>query len=98
MALYTLLFVSCSHCKACAWTLLAWSPGLLPVEAGRHWLDLPRPADAISFALAFIVTVSMVLSLAWLIRRSRWVRFTSIAVALVMFSVFATCTLAMIRS
>src|SRR5688500_14824917 len=41
MGTYTLLYVSCSHCKAAAWMLLPCGPGLVPVEMARQWLDLP---------------------------------------------------------
>ncbi len=98
MALYTLLFVPCSHCKAAAWTLLPWGPGLLPMEAGRQWLEISRPTDAVAFTFAFIISVFVVLSLAGLVRRSRWLRFVSIAVALAVFSIIAMGTLNMIQA
>jgi hypothetical protein len=98
MAIYTLLFVSCSHCKRTAWTLLPCAPGLLPIEAGRRLLDLSRPADGINFALAFIVSLAMIFTLACLLRRGRRLRFAGVSVALAVFSIFAFCTLSMIRS
>ena len=36
MAIYTTLYVSCSHCKAAAWTLLPYAPGLVPVELAAN--------------------------------------------------------------
>jgi|SRR5688572_3522790 len=98
MATYTLLFVSCSHCKKTAWFLLAWAPGLLPVEAGRHLFDLPRFPDSLSFALAFVTSLAFVAAVAVLLRRSRKSGLWGIALALALASFFAVCTLAMIRS
>ncbi|MEX0714694.1 MAG: hypothetical protein WD278_20315 [Pirellulales bacterium] len=72
MATYTLLHVSCSHCKAAAWMVLPCGPGLVPVELARGWLDLPRPSDTVWFAAALFVSGAMVIVLAWLIRRRRW--------------------------
>src|SRR5687768_3670917 len=52
MATYTLLNVSCSHCKAAVWTVLPCAPALIPIEIGRRVFDLPRPSDAIGFVVA----------------------------------------------
>ena len=98
MATYALVFESSSYCKTHAWTLLPFGPGLLPVEAGRRWFELPRPSDALGFALAFIVSFIVVCLLASLVRRKRWVRFASMAVALAAFSLSAVSMLAMLRS
>jgi hypothetical protein len=98
MALYALLFVSCSHCQKAAWTLLPWAPGLLPVAFGRRWLNLPRLADALTFALAFLVSLAMVFALASLARCGRRARWAGLAVAAATFSVAAFCLLALIRA
>ena len=98
MALYTLMFVSCSHCKATAWKLLPCAPGLIFVELGRASLDVSRPDDGVWFALAAIVSLAIVLALSWLLQygpRTRWV---SLGVAVAAFSLVAFGTLSMIRS
>jgi len=98
MAIYMSLFVPCPHCKRTAWTLLPCGPGLLPLEAVRDWLHLPRPSDAIGFLLAFIVSLATVLLLACLIRRGGWLRFAGLAVALATFSFSAILLFAIIRA
>ena len=98
MATYTLLFVSCSHCKTTAWTLLPCAPGLLPIVAGQRLLGLPRPTYALGFALAFIVSLVMTFTLACLVRRGRRLRFAGVTIAFAVFSIFAFCTLSMIRA
>lgn len=97
-ATYALLFVSCSHCKKTAWTLLPCAPGLLPLEAGRRLLDLPRPSDALGFALAIIISFAIILALTCLVRRGRRLRLAGLALAIAVFSTFAFCTLSMIRA
>ena len=98
MATYTLLFVSCSHCKKAAWAVLPFGPGLIPVEAARQWLGLSRPSELLGFSLASFVAIASVFGLAVLVRRGRWARLLSVAVATAVFSFFAFCTLAMIRA
>lgn len=98
MATYALLFVSCSHCKSTAWYLLPWAPGLLPVEAGRRLLNLPRDPDALWFAVAFIASLGMVAAVAALIRLSRRLGYLAMIVAVALCGFFAIGMLAMIRS
>jgi hypothetical protein len=98
MAIYTLLFVSCSHCKTAAWKLLPCAPGLFLVELGRHCLDLPRPDDELSFTLASIASLGAVLFLSFMMRCGRWPRWTGLVVALTLFSIAAFGLLAAIRA
>ncbi len=98
MAIYTLLFVSCSHCKKVVWAILPIGPSLLPFELARHWLKLRLPGDVVGYILAFIASAALVLALAWLLRRGIWVRRAAIALALAVFSILAICTLAAIQA
>jgi hypothetical protein len=98
VAIYALLFVPCSHCKATAWMLLPSSPGLAPIEVGRRWLGFSRLTDALWFTLAFVVSVFLVCLLAYLLRQRRWLRYLSMAVSVILFFTFAIGLLAAIRS
>ena len=98
MAIYTLLFVSCNHCKTAAWKLLPCAPGLFLVELGRSLLDLPRTGEALWFALAFVASLAALFVLSWLVKRGPRLRWTAVVVALTIFSIAAIGTLAMIRA
>lgn len=98
MAIYALLFVSCDHCKRTAWTILPCAPGLFPIEIGRKWLDLPRPDDTLTFAMAFIIAVALVFGLACVIRRGRWWCIAGMAIAIAVFSPLAFSLLSAIRA
>src|SRR5689334_13050081 len=88
MAVYALWFVKCTHCKKAALTILPCGPALLPLEAGRSWLQLPLPrgTDAPGFVLATILSLAFVFGLAWLVRRGPRVLLAAAAVALAVFS------------
>ena len=98
MAIYTVLFVSCSHCKATVWMLLPCAPGLFPVEGMRRLLNLSRPDDTIAFIFAFVACVLIVLMLTYFMRRTRWLRLTTFAVTLGLSTLLAIGTLSLIRS
>jgi hypothetical protein len=99
MAIYTLLFVSCSHCQMTTWMLLPCAPGLIPLETGSLWLHLPKPTNVLPIvAPAAIVSLAMVLLLAWLAWRGRWLRLAALGVSLAAFSYFAIILLAKIRA
>jgi hypothetical protein len=99
MAAYVLLYVSCSHCQATAWTLLPSAPGLIPVEVARRAFDLPRSSDTVWFAVSLLVSALMVTLLSWQIRRrSRWWRALSVGAALALCSCGAVAILALIRA
>jgi hypothetical protein len=99
MVFYTLLFVSCSHCKAAVWTVFPSAPGILPVDLVRRWLDLPRPPDAIWLLTGVACSAALLAALAWLVRReSRWLRGASVA-AILAYGTFAVVVLlAIIRA
>lgn len=97
MAIYTSIYVSCSHCKSTAWTLLPFAPGIVPVELSRHALDLPRASDAVSFALSLSVAVAMFIATDLMIHKRSWWRIISL-VGLLAYEAFAAfAVLAMIR-
>jgi hypothetical protein len=98
MAVYALWFVQCQHCKWAALKVLPCGPALLPLEAGRIWLQLPLPRNTPGIILAVIVSLAFVVGLAWLVRRGRRTLCVASVVAFAVFSFFAFCTLSMIRS
>jgi hypothetical protein len=99
MGIYTLLFVSCSHCKAAVWTVFPSAPGLLPVDLVRRWLDLPRLPDEIWFPAAIVCSAVLLSAVAWLVRRSsRWLRAFSVAATLTYGTFAALVILAIIRA
>jgi hypothetical protein len=99
MGVYTLLFVSCSHCKAAVWTIFPTAPGIIPVELARRWLDLSRPPDAIWFLTGIACSAALLATLAWLVRRdNRWLRAVSVAVVLAYGTFAAIAILAVIRA
>ena len=98
MAIYALLFVSSSYCKKTAWMLLPCAPGLLPAEHARGWFHFTRPDDIIWFALSFMISASMILLLACLARRGRWLRWIGFGLALALSSIGAIGLLGLLRS
>jgi hypothetical protein len=80
------------------WQLLPCAPGLLPVEAARLRLGLPRPSDTVSFVFAMFVSLAAICLLAFLVRRGGGLRLAAVAVALATFCTFAIRTLAAIRA
>jgi hypothetical protein len=99
MATYTLLYVSCSHCQAAAWTLLPYAPALVLVELVRAAFDLPRLPEWLNVAVALFVSAAMVLALAWIVRtRGFWWRALSIVAMLAYSALAAIATLAVIRA
>jgi hypothetical protein len=98
MAVCTLLFVSCDHCKKTVWLLLPSGPGLIPLEAARSWLSFPRPDGLPLFLLAFLIGLSMVAALVWLIRLGRRSHQVSLTLALIISSLSAYGLMGAIRS
>jgi len=98
MALYALGFVSSSYAQSMMWKLLPCAPGLLPVEAIRRLLGLPRPQDSTGFAWAFVFTLAVVAMLAALVRRGGWLRLASLVVATVLSGAAAFSLLSALQS
>jgi hypothetical protein len=99
MGIYTLMFVSCSHCKAAVWTVFPSAPGILPVDLVRRWLDLPRPTDAVWFLAGMACSAVLLAAVAWLVQRnSRWLRAFSAAATLAYCTFAAIVILAIIRA
>jgi hypothetical protein len=99
MGIYTLLFVSCSHCKAAVWTVFPSAPGIIPVDLVRRWLDLPRLPDEIWFLTAMACSAVLLTAVAWLVqRKSRWLRAFSVAATLDYGTFAAIIILALIRA
>jgi hypothetical protein len=97
MATYTTIFVSCSHCKSTAWSLLPCAPGIIPLELARHAADLPRVSDTLAFALSLSVSVAMLITTAVLIHKTIWWRIIALLGLLVYEAFAASAVLAMIR-
>jgi len=98
MAVYTLIFISCDHCKKAAWMLLPTGPGMIPIEVLRQWLNLSHPPEALGYALALLVSAAIVLLFAWPIRLGKWPRYTTLIIAFTLASVAAFGLLSAIRS
>jgi hypothetical protein len=99
MASYTLGYVSCSHCKAAAWWLLPYGPGLFPLELVRSWLDLPRPGDPLVFVIALLVCALLVAALTGLLRiLVFWWRLLAMGIVLTLGTFSALALLALIRA
>ena len=98
MALYTLGFVRCDHCKKTVWMLLPCGPGLFPVEGARQALEVSRWGEGLTFVAAFAVSLAAVGLLVPLIRRGGRLLWIVIALTFVAFSFCAFGVLAMIRA
>lgn len=73
MCLYTLGFVSCSHCKLAVWQVASVAPGLFIHESARKFLDTPNFSGAGEIAASCILTVMVIAGLvAWLRCAGRW--------------------------
>jgi hypothetical protein len=98
MAVFTLLFISCYHCKQTTWLLLPSGPGMLPLESARVWLNFPRLSDLPLFLLAFLIALTFVAGLAWVVRLGKKSRMISLIVAFIACSACAFGLLSAIRS
>lgn len=72
MTLYTQFFVDCDHCRHATRNMLAFAPGLLPVDLAQRALGISRQGDWIWFSASMFFTLIWVTGLAWLIRRIFW--------------------------
>ncbi|MEX2317501.1 MAG: hypothetical protein WD669_10150 [Pirellulales bacterium] len=99
MATYTLLYVSCSHCKQAAWEFLPYAPGVIPVELGRHLLDLPRFSGPLEIGLAALVSAGMVVGLTWAVCKGRlWWKAFCVTGGLLLCAYMAFIVFAIIRA
>jgi hypothetical protein len=99
MATYTFFYVPCSHCKEATWAVLPYGPGMLPVDLGRRWLDLPRLDDQLWFGVALLVAAGLVVGLTWFLRtRGHAWQVVSVTAALALSSFSAIVLLALIRA
>jgi hypothetical protein len=98
MGVYTLLFVSCGHCKAVAWQFMPLAPGLVVWELTRSLLRLPHLGNAVGMSVSGAVTLLMLFGMAALLRRGgRW-RMALWATAALVSAVGAVMLLALIRA
>jgi hypothetical protein len=99
MALYTLAFVECTHCKAAAWSMLPYGPALIPLMLSVRLLGIPAVGDSLSIALGLAVCAGIVAVLARLLHgRRRWLQTLIAATALALSGVSAYVLLALIRA
>lgn len=98
MAGYTLLFISCDHCKKAAWMTLPFGPGLLPLEFLRQCFNFSRPPAFLWWTLAFLIPLAFIASLAWLLRLGKVQLSIGLTVVCILSSIAAFCVLSMIRA
>jgi Na+-translocating ferredoxin:NAD+ oxidoreductase RnfD subunit len=73
MCLYTLGWVSCSHCKAAVWQLTPTAPGLFAYELSRQAVDLPHFSGPFGVATSIVLTLLSLAGIAaWLRHAGRW--------------------------
>jgi hypothetical protein len=70
MTLYTQFYVSCDHCKQATLNLLAFAPGMLPLDLAQRALGIGSQDDWRWFSCAALVAVVWVIGLTLLLRRS----------------------------
>ena len=97
MATYTSLFVSCPHCKKTVWQILPFAPGFMPGWLGLQWIT--HSATELSLWITTgIIVILMLMGLSFMMRRGgRW-RVTTMATMLIVVSLLAVMTLAIIRA
>jgi hypothetical protein len=99
MALYTLAFVECSHCKLAAVSMLPYGPGLVPLLFVGQVVGMPMVDESLSIALGLAVCAGVVAGVAWLVHgRRRWVQNAIAGAALALSGFSAYVLLALIRA
>lgn len=68
MATYMLLYVECSHCKAAAWQMLPYGPGIVLAEIVRRLVGLSRLDGVVEFGVALVLSVAFVAALTWYLK------------------------------
>lgn len=98
MCLYTLGFVSCSHCKLAVWQVAPVAPGLFLGECGQRIFNLPHFSSELGIAFAIALSLLVLVGLtAWLRHAGRWRLAILILVALAS-AMLAFALLSAIRS
>ena len=97
LAIYTVLFVSCPHCKSAAWQILPIAPGVVPGFLFQMHVTHLRAAWAF-WITSGVFELLVLAGLSFFIRRGgRW-RVAAIITMLVTASLFAVAALAIIRA
>lgn len=97
MAIYTVLFVSCPHCKRAAWQFLPVAPGIVPGFLFQMHVTHLRTEWAF-WITSVVFGLLMLGGLSFFIRRGgRW-RVAAIITMLFTASLFAVAALAIIRA
>jgi len=97
MTIYTVLFVSCPHCKTVSWQILPIAPGMVPGFLFQMHVTQLRSEWAfwitsVAFELLGLAGLSFIL------RRARRWRTAATIAAFVIASLLAVATLATIRA
>ena len=73
MCLYTLGFVSCSHCKLAVWQIAPGAPGVFIYVWGHSIFGLPRFSNGVDLAFIGVYSLLVFCGLAaWLRCAGRW--------------------------
>jgi hypothetical protein len=97
IALYTLAFVSCPHCKRTYCSLLPLSPGLLASFITAGALTILKSAFVL-YSISSLYSLLMLFGIASLVRRSGAWCHATLGISAALFFVLALLTLALIRA
>ena len=97
MALYTLLFVPCPHCKRTVWETLPISPGLPLSWLALSRIGYPHTLVAVCFASAAL-TLLMVTAVACALRQGGRLKWPMLIAAILVASGLAIVNLQFIRA
>lgn len=97
MGIYTLFFVSCSHCKKAVWQLMQLAPGLVPGVVCSQWL-LPRKSEWALWTTTGVIELLMLFGVTLLVRRGGICLVTTLIVTLLITSFLAVVVLEMIQA
>jgi len=97
MAIYTVLFVSCPHCKAVSWQILPIAPGMVPGFLFQMHVTHLRGEWAFWITSGVIELLALGGLSAFIRRGGRW-RTAATITAFVISSLLAVATLATIRA
>jgi len=97
MAIYTVLFVSCPHCKAATWQILPIAPGVVPGFLFQMKVMHLRGEGALWITSGAFELLALAGLSCFLRRGGRW-RVAGASATLVIASLLALATLAIIRA